>query len=130
MYPRFLFRTSKLIIYISIILSVNFPRLFPHQFRNPQPCAVSRLPIVILHCARSMKTKLLFTSSGTKRQMTIWLFENRMTTDCNDIEHCPKILANFKVKQKSWFWGCRPKWDNKNKPCATKIKNITPVVYS
>ena len=38
-------------------------------------------------------------------------------------------VFDLKGKQKSWFWGYVPR-DNKNEPCATKIKNITTVVYS
>ena len=36
----------------------------------------------------------------------------------------------FISKQMSRFWAYAPKRDIMNLPCATKIKNITPVVYS
>ena len=42
---------------------------------------------------------------------------------------CDIWLSMFIKAKKSWFWGYAPKRDNKNEPCATKIKNITPVVY-
>ena len=40
------------------------------------------------------------------------------------------VIHQFRAKQKSWFLDYVPKTDNKNKPRTTKIKNITPVIYS
>ena len=39
-----------------------------------------------------------------------------------------KVYISIKAKQMSWFWGYAPNRDSKKQPCATKIKNITPVV--
>ena len=40
------------------------------------------------------------------------------------------LYIDLEAKQKSWSWGYVAKRDNKNQPCAAKIMNVIPVVYS
>ena len=49
-----------------------------------------------------------------------------------DLEHSFEVSMHCRIKaiQKLCFVGYAPKRDNINKPSATKIKNITPMVNS